>query len=184
MDTTPLQITLNFLSGINIPFFQTQEFLLALFLIKVIFIFVSFFLFFHIIYLIYKLLKMQGRFRMYKDAFVKKTPPPFRGEFAKRWMKIEQRMDSMQEAEYKLAIIEADKIFDDLLKRIGCKGKDMHHRLKSIDHDLLPSINKVWRSHKVRNNIAHNPDYHIGYDEAKIAIENYKDALKELRILD
>ncbi len=163
----------------------TRQFDYALFVdsIKPYFIVVSLLLLFHIIYLIYKLNKLHGRFQIYKDAFFRKTPPPYKGEFVKRWENVQRRMETMQEAEYKLAIIEADKIFDDLLKKMSCKGNTTNDRLRCINKDMLPSIDKVKRSHKIRNKIAHDPDFHISYSDAKNVIESYKDALKELKIL-
>ncbi len=168
----------------NFGFLNSESILNLIVILKIVFIVFSVFLFLHIIYIIFKINNLQGRFQIYKDAFTRKTPPPYKGEFVIRWKGIKQRMQTMQEAEYKLAIIEADKIFDDLLKIMLRKGKDMGERLKLLNEELLPSINKVWESHKVRNKIAHDSNYDLSYADAQVIIENYEKALHELKILD
>lgn len=164
--------------------FQSDAFLTILWPIK--FIFVAFGVFFllHIIYLIFKINSLQGRLSSYKEAVTKKTHFAHKNEFVLKWQRVKERAHKIQEAEYKLAIIEDDKVFDDLLKKMSLKGADMGERLKNIDSELLPSIDKVWQSHKIRNKIAHEPDFHLSYDEAQTVVKNYEIALRELRILD
>lgn len=73
-----------------------------------------------------------------------------------------QRLDDvMQHAssdnpnDWKLAIIEADIILDDILKRRGYAGASLGERLKSISPQHLASIEDAWEAHKIRNRIAH-----------------------------
>jgi len=164
-----------FTSSWFIFFIKTAEF----FLIAAVIFFVL-----HGIYLIYKINTLGGKFQAYKDAFTRKTPPAYRGEFVTRWIQIKQKLETKKESDYKLAILEADKILDDLLKRMMVRGKDMGKRLKQINEELLPSIKRLRQSHRVRNKIAHKRDYHLSYSEAERVLENYETALRELRILD
>ena len=57
--------------------------------------------------------------------------------------------------DWKLAIIEADIILDDVLKRRGYAGTSLGERLKSISPQHLATIDDAWEAHKVRNRIAH-----------------------------
>jgi hypothetical protein len=156
----------------------------AISVIKFVFVALSVFFLIHGIYLIIRMNVVRDKLQLWKETIKRKADPVYRGEFVDRWREIEGRMKSMQEAEYKLAIIEADRLFDDLLRRMMYRGKDMSERLKNINKDFLPSIDKVWEAHKIRNNLAHDSAFHIDYSGAKRVIEYYKQALQELSILD
>lgn len=59
-------------------------------------------------------------------------------------------------SDWKLAIIEADIILDDLLKSRGFAGNSLGERLKSVSPQQLSSLNEAWEAHKIRNRIAHD----------------------------
>lgn len=102
----------------------------------------------------------------------------------KEWDKIKQRLESGDETNFKMAIIEADKLIDDLLKSMNYPGESMGDRLKLIDQSMLSSIQELWNAHKTRNNIVHNAGFKLSYREAKNAIEAYEKVLKEFEALE
>lgn len=147
---------------------------------KTIFAIVSFILFFGIIYLIIKLnFISKGK----KPGGVFVSPARSQKKLVKKWERIEKRLKSPQEAETKLAIIEADKFFDDILKRCGYSGKDMGGRLKKVNSSQVSNIDDIWKAHKVRNNIVHDTDYRLTEFEAENSVRAYKKALEELEVL-
>lgn len=152
--------------------------------VKFVFIVASLFLFFHIIYLIYKLGIVKDKKGFYSELLTHRAPALRKDEFVVKWKKIKARMATMQEADYKLAIIEADKLFDELLRRMAYHGKDMGERLSQITSEQLSNINAVWESHKARNFISHDTNYHINFSEAEKMIQNYENAFREFEILD
>ena len=87
------------------------------------------------------------------------------------------------ESEYKLAIIEADSILDEILKRMGYMGDSLGERLEKLTSASLPSLDEVKDAHKVRNNIVHDPDYKMTLDEARITIASFEKALVDLQAL-
>ncbi|MEK7452628.1 MAG: hypothetical protein AAB614_00135 [Patescibacteria group bacterium] len=185
MQNTQVDFLINATEGVaNSGVFQSDAFLAFFWIIKFIFLTLAVIFFLHIIYLIFKINTIQGEFKFYKDLLTKKNTFQHKGEFAVKWRIVKERAYKIQEAEYKLAIIEADKLFDDLLKKMNLKGNDMGERLKNINNELLPSIDRVWKSHKIRNKIAHEPDFHLSYNDAQDVIKNYEVALYELKILD
>lgn len=101
----------------------------------------------------------------------------------KKWKKIQDRLKKGDEANLKLAVIEADNIFDEILKRMGLPGKDMGERLKEFQKHELSSIDFVWEAHRLRNLIVHEPSVHVTYEQAETAIKYYETALKELEYL-
>ena len=100
------------------------------------------------------------------------------------WQEIQRRMKTGDEAQIKLAIIDADKILDETIKMIGYRGDTMADRLKQLSPAQLSNINSIWEVHKVRNRIVHDMDFSLTEHEAKIAISIYKQAFSELGLID
>lgn len=99
----------------------------------------------------------------------------------KTWRKITGRLESGVESEYKLAVIEADAVLDDTLKRIGYKGEDLEERLKELTSATLPNIDQVREAHQVRNSAVREPDFRLSLDQTKRVIEIYEQALRDLQ---
>ena len=102
-------------------------------------------------------------------------------EASKRWQEILDKLEGDDESGFKMAVIEADKVFDELLKEAGYPGEDMGTRLKQVTKDQLSNIDEVWQAHKVRNRIAHEPYYQLNKRDAKRAVEIYKKATEDLK---
>jgi len=101
----------------------------------------------------------------------------------KKWNKIKGKLELPSESEHKLAIIEAESLLDDILKRIGFPGQTVGERLKQITPVQLSNIEEIWEAHKIRNNIVHDPDYRLSQEETKKALEIYERALMHLQAL-
>lgn len=132
---------------------------------------------------------------MMKTHFLKKkiermkeiVAPAFKlpkSKITKQWEKIIRRLESANEADYKMALIEADKLFDDILVRIGYKGDTMADRLKQLDSSKFANIQQIWNSHKTRNSLVHDPFFHLAQTEAKKAVSAYEAALKDLEAIE
>jgi hypothetical protein len=96
-----------------------------------------------------------------------------------RWLTIERQFKKDEESSYHLAVLNADKLFDHAMKEKGFPGKVMADRLKNAG-DRLSDKDAVWRAHKLRNKLAHEPDFTASYDEARRALVAFKAALKDL----
>src|SRR3989344_2442517 len=60
------------------------------------------------------------------------------------WDRIRANAESIRESEWKLSIIEADKLVDDVLKQLGYPGESMGERLMMIKLDELTSLQDLW----------------------------------------
>ena len=86
--------------------------------------------------------------------------------------------------DWKLAIIEADVILDDLLKQRGYVGNSLGERLRSVTPQQLNTLNDAWEAHKVRNLIAHEgPDFVLTQRKAEETINRYRRVFAEFGIL-
>ncbi|MBI2003641.1 MAG: hypothetical protein HYS78_01550 [Parcubacteria group bacterium] len=113
-----------------------------------------------------------------------KTPAAKPEIVSEYWQAVLDHLNSANESEWKLAIIEADKLANDLLLQKGYKGESMAERMSLLTKEELQSLDLLWEAHKVRNRIAHKLDFKISRSEALRVISYYEEALKELLSLD
>lgn len=85
-------------------------------------------------------------------------------------------------ATWPLAIIDADKLLDDALKRSKYKGKTMGERLVSAQRSLTNN-DDVWFSHKLRNRLVHESNVKLTEKMVKDALMGIRAALKDLGAL-
>ena len=116
-------------------------------------------------------------------SFYSSMEPGKGGAVQSRWEEIFPHFRSSHEAEWKLAIIEADKLVDDILKVAGYPGETMGDRLMSIELGQLESLNGLWEAHKIRNKLVHETSYFLRFAEAQRAFQLYEKTLKELQAI-
>ncbi|MEX2145047.1 MAG: hypothetical protein WD712_01580 [Candidatus Spechtbacterales bacterium] len=100
-----------------------------------------------------------------------------------QWSRVLEKIGSQEESDWKLAIIEADSIMDELIKALGYRGDTMGERMTKIKPGQFPHLDDAWRVHKVRNFIAHDPSYKIGRETALRAIKIYELIFSEFNMI-
>ncbi len=165
-----------------IEFLRSAEFLRLIAVLKSVSAVVSALLFLGIITVIVKTGMIASKVESLAHVFRQSSFP--KTKIIKNWALVTRRLQSYDEASFKLALIEADKIFDDLLKRIGYAGETMAERLKRINTAQISNIDSIWQAHKLRNQLVHNPDFHLTHGQVREAVEAYESAMKELEILE
>lgn len=101
-------------------------------------------------------------------------------DFGGLWEDIKQRSESVREADWKLSVIEADKLVDGVLKEKGFEGESMGERLMMIKPDQLHSLQGLWDAHKLRNLLVHESGYNVRHDQVLGAINAFEKVLREL----
>lgn len=96
------------------------------------------------------------------------------------FLRIENSLQQGNEATYSMAIIQGDKLLDKALCEMGIQGRTMGDRLKKVGKEKFTQLNAVWHAHKLRNQIAHESDFHPEYRQAQHALATYKQALRDL----
>lgn len=134
-----------------------------------------------IIYVIIKSQMIPQKAQMYADLISFSNLDEKR--IIKAWRQIEMRIVHQQEADLKLAVIEADKLLDEVLKVAGYQGETMADRMKNLTPANLSNIEQAWRAHKVRNRIVHEPDFEITTQEALELVDIYRKALQEFGLI-
>lgn len=101
-----------------------------------------------------------------------------------RWRYIETLVDSPNESDWRIAIIEADTMLDEILDDRGYSGDTLADKLKAVDGGAFTSLQNAWDAHNVRNQIAHaGSDFSITELEARRVIKMFKNVFEELRAI-
>jgi len=69
------------------------------------------------------------------------------------WQRVLDHVASPSQNDWKIAIMEADIMLDDLLTSRGYQGESLGEKLKQIDKNQLRTIDLAWEAHKIRNEI-------------------------------
>lgn len=103
-------------------------------------------------------------------------------EIKRRWAEIVGLLDKKSEIQYKMAVMEADKLLDQILKSLNYPGSTLGERLKFACHKN-PRVRDVWWAHKIRNQLVHEADYRLSYNYAKKALGSFENAFRELGVI-
>jgi hypothetical protein len=104
--------------------------------------------------------------------------------FHERWRAIETKFALGTPESARLAIIEADALVDTALKGMQIPGEHLADRLSNLDQDDVKSMNRVWRAHRLRNDLVHTPGFAVAPADAQRAMDDYEAFLKEMEVID
>lgn len=100
------------------------------------------------------------------------------------WKQIKKRLESKDKKQWRLAVVEADAIFDETLKISGYNGKTFDERLEAADHTRFfnISVEEIKEAHRLKDRIASEPEFQVSLNEAEVIVRMYKNACKELHL--
>lgn len=132
-------------------------------------------LIFYLLIRLYELREERIKILSKVDAADSLAPPK-----NEKWIEVAKYMNSSDHANWKLAIIEADLMLEDMLTRMGYKGANLGEKLKSIEKSDFTNLQNAWEAHKVRNRIAHEgSDFSVSRTEARRVIGLYELCFRE-----
>jgi hypothetical protein len=109
---------------------------------------------------------------------------PERNPMTDKWQKIIKLSESQNQSDWRLAIIEADIILDELLEKLQLPGETMGEKLKAVEKSDFTTIESAWEAHKARNMIAHEgSDFLINQREIRHIISLYEAVFKEFYLI-
>ncbi len=101
-----------------------------------------------------------------------------------KWDKVIKYMNSESASDWRLAIIEADVMLEELLRTIGYEGGSVGEMLKSVDKSEFLTIEDAWEAHKIRNAIAHSGgDFQLNERETKRVVALFEKVFKEFEVI-
>ena len=100
--------------------------------------------------------------------------------FQRKWKELQKQCAKTET--WSLAVIQADSLLDEALKKKRFKGKTMGERLVSAQRSLTNN-DGVWFGHKLRNQLVHQTDVALREKDIKHALIGIGQALKDLGAL-
>lgn len=101
-------------------------------------------------------------------------------QFTERWSGLQKKLPNKQT--WREAIIDADDLLDDALKKHKIKGRTMGERLVNAQK-IFSDNDSVWYGHKLRKKIEEDPDYHPKKAEVRKALLALRVGLKDIGAL-
>ncbi len=114
---------------------------------------------------------------------VEAHPVTIKDEIRENWGELRKLISSQNLSDWNMAIIRADGLLDEALQRLGYEGDTMADRLKVVDPQKLPSMDRVWSAHRLRNTIVHGPLIEHTHETMQYAFEAYELAFKDLGLI-
>jgi len=101
-----------------------------------------------------------------------------------RWERILAHINSENESDWRLAILEADMILEEMLTSMGYHGETIAEQLQGIEKSDFQSLDEAWEAHKIRNKIAHEGmNYNLLRREARHTISLYEKVFSEFKFI-
>ena len=153
--------------------------------LKIFLLFLSLFFIAGIIYTIMRILEIRrSEHEKYHSVDIAEEPEDG-GVRRERWQTIIKKMESDNVSDWKLAIIEADTLLDEMVKKMGYHGENLGERLRRIEVSDFTSLQEAWEAHKVRNKIAHDSSdqFILTQREARRVIGLFEKVFREFKYI-
>ncbi|MFC1686693.1 hypothetical protein ACFLZS_02075 [Patescibacteria group bacterium] len=95
------------------------------------------------------------------------------------WSIVKEALDEGTVSGYKMAVIEAGKILDNILKQKGYPGKDTKDRILNA-RDNFHNLEGLLNAHKLRKNLTSNLEYQLTSIQVEDAVNAYHQAVIDL----
>lgn len=99
------------------------------------------------------------------------------------WDKVQKYIESNNESDWRLAVIEADIMLGEMLGAFGYQGEGIGEKLKSVEAGDFLTLNDAWEAHKYRNDIAHTPGFVVTQREARRIIDLFRKVFDEFEYI-
>lgn len=101
-----------------------------------------------------------------------------------RWHYILTLIESPNDSDWRVAVIEADSMMEEVLKEKGLSGDTVSELLEGAKESGYKSIQDAWDAHLVRNQIAHvGSDFPLSQVEGRRVIKMFQNFFEELRVI-
>ncbi len=162
-------------------FFVSDKLQHDILLVKILFIIFSVFCLAGIIYLYKKTgylhldqLETWDILKTYKDFGISKIQ--------KQWKKIKQNFEKNDIVYWKVALLEAEKLIDDILVKMGLGPGTMEERLSRATTDDIPNLQDLKKARSLCQDIAKDPDYRLNKEDAENTFGIFEKTLIALQV--
>ncbi len=97
-----------------------------------------------------------------------------------RWENVLNYLKSENPSDWKVAVIEADAMLEDLTDTLEFEGENLGERLKFASKEKFKTLDEAWEAHLIRNRIAHEGlKFDLTLREAQRAVALYERVFQE-----
>lgn len=101
-----------------------------------------------------------------------------------RWKYIQTLIESPNESDWRISILEADSLLEESFKERDIAGDTMAELLEEAKTNGYPSIGGAWDAHIIRNKIAHEgTDFPLSQVEGRRVIKLYQNIFEDLKVI-
>jgi uncharacterized membrane protein len=98
-----------------------------------------------------------------------------------RWHYILNLTESLNESDWRVAVLEADSMLEDSLRKKEITGETVSELLEKISESGYIHYQDAWKAHSVRNKIAHQgSDFSLSQVEARRVIKMFQNFFEEI----
>lgn len=164
--------------GASLPWFAIYKVLRVVFIVLEIVLLVFFFI------ILKKAWRFRPKFSTPEGRPKLKDSVTFAGDtYRREWAGILERAEGASPDTLRLAVIAADGLVDTILKDLEIEGEHMADRLEKLDAHQFASLDNLWRAHRARNQLVHEPSFELHEADARRYLKYYEDFIKEVGVL-
>ena len=102
-----------------------------------------------------------------------------------RWHRVLEQAHAEDGQNWRLAILEADIMLNELLDTLGHRGETMADKMRGVDPANFNTIDLAWEVHKIRNKVAHaGAEFPLHAREVRRVISLYERIFREFRFIE
>ncbi|HUO50125.1 MAG TPA: hypothetical protein VMU25_00955 [Candidatus Paceibacterota bacterium] len=102
-----------------------------------------------------------------------------------RWNRLMEEATTPDDRRWRIAILEADIMLNELLDLLGYKGETMGDKMKQVERADFHTIDLAWEAHRTRNRIAHEGDAHLLNErEVRRVMSSYEQVFREFKLIE
>lgn len=147
--------------------------------VKIVFILFAGFFLCAVIWFYFNSTYLQYQFLQDMEEFFNWQPYGLKS-ITKRWNRIAKKLESGLEADYKLAVIEADDFLYQTLEERGYQGETFEELVVNAGRRMLTTSDEILEAHNIRNSIIYTPEYKLSAEQAKGILSIYENAIKNI----
>lgn len=137
-----------------------------------------------IVYILFKFGYLAEKTDFWSDVLIGGVSHHSRKQVSRGWKRILTLTRGGNAGDWRIALITADDILDELLKLADYQGDNLEERLANISPAQLSVVKDLWDAHQLAQRLRREPDYLPSKEIVDEAVYAYGRAFRELRLLD
>ncbi|MCX6763946.1 MAG: hypothetical protein NTZ97_04460 [Candidatus Moranbacteria bacterium] len=105
-----------------------------------------------------------------------------RNKFYQRWEALKKRLETGEEREFKIAIIEADQIAGKFFAQMGYRGDNFGERLEKVGPGEIENLAEIKDAHEINNQVVHDENLVVNHETAQKVLNTYETFFKSLEV--